>query len=98
MKKYYAKPDQLYLNTFKTEQPPIDEFKKNRKFKEMVDTGETPKPNSFPLPDNVEDAFGMRAKSQPKNGEPTTKYRPSELFRYQDQKETSRVAFEEHVM
>jgi len=29
--KYYAKPDEKYLNEFKTEEAPLDDFKKGRK-------------------------------------------------------------------
>ena len=56
-KKYFAKPDLHYLNELKAEDPPMDDFKKNRKMR-LNRIGEEEKkwdkPNSKPLPDDVD--------------------------------------------
>ena len=53
-KKFWAKPDPYFLNEFRSDEAPIDDFKKDRKVKLKVSKAEDAKwekPNSYPLPD-----------------------------------------------
>ena len=54
--KHWVKPDPLYLNDFKKEEPEVDDFKKNRilKFsKENDHEKKWEKPNGKPLTPNI---------------------------------------------
>ena len=59
MKKYYAKPDQIYLTDHKEESAPVDDFKANRQIKLKRGHPEDKnwdKPNSKPIPPSLDNS------------------------------------------
>ena len=89
-KKYWAKPDNLYLNAFKTEEAPIDDFKKSRQIKlnpGKDDELHWDKPNSFPLPDDLDALSHKVTNSQYKNNAVPKTDRFSEKYAFKNTKE-----------